>query len=350
MKNNHDSATLLDVARMAKVSLKTASRVLNDSPHIRPETEARVRSAMAKLGYQPNELARGLKAKRSAAIAMIVPNLADPFTASAVQAVQAVARERGHVVILASSGGDIDAEKSELQVMARRQIDGAILVPASGEGSDLNPLLANDVPIVVFDEPIRGEQVDSITVANRRAAREATEHLLWHGYRRILAVGARPYLFTCAERVAGYRAAMKKAGAEKLELLIHHENDLTPDLLSGYLFGPNRVEAIFTLNWVCTMLVLRALNVFEKRIGKDIALISFDDFELADMIGKGLTVVRQPSSELGRQAAQVLFDRMDETGKHEPRKIVLDTEFIVRGSCGCGRGAGAAAPKGTARP
>jgi len=329
------SATLVDVARTAGVSLKTASRVLNDSPELRPATAARVREAMAQLGYQPNELARGLKAKRSATIAMIVPNLADPFTATAVQAVQAVARERGYVVLLANSGGDEDTEKSELQVMTRRQIDGLILVAANSRRSNIKPLLAKNVPIVVFDEPIRGEKIDSITVTNGKGAQEATEHLLGHGYHRILAVGARPYLFTCAERLAGYRSAMKNAGVETTELLLKHENDFTPELLSTFISGPNRVQAIFTLNWVCTMLVLRALNVLNKRIAKDVALISFDDFELADMIPPGLTVVRQPSRELGYEAAKVLFERMADKQKRPPRKIILSTEFIIRGSCGC---------------
>jgi LacI family transcriptional regulator len=331
------TATLVDVALEAGVSLKTASRALNDSPELRPATAARVRQAMARLNYQPNELARGLKVKRSATIAMIAPNLADPFTAAAVQAVQDVARENGYVVILASSGGDVALEESELQVMARRQIDGIILIAANSNTSNVKPLLAKNVPVAVFDEPLRGEEVDTITVTNRKAAREATQHLLDHGYRRILAVGARPYLFTCAERVAGYRSAIKSAGGEPIELLIQHENDLTPEVLSKFVSGPGKVEAIFALNWVCTMLVLRGLNVLKKRIPKDLAFISFDDFELAEMIPPGLTLVRQPSRELGRQAAKALFERIEEPAKHPPRKIVLGTEFIIRGSCGCKR-------------
>jgi len=172
MKTKSDSITLVDVARLAGVSLKTASRALNDSPELRPETGARVLKAMEQLGYQPNELARGLKAKRSAAIAMIVPNLADPFTAAAVQAVQDVARETGHAVILASSGGDAALEEAELQIMLRRQIDGVVLMAASSGKSNLKLLLARNVPIVVFDEPLRGEEVDTITVTNRKSARE----------------------------------------------------------------------------------------------------------------------------------------------------------------------------------
>jgi LacI family transcriptional regulator len=329
------SITLLDVARKAGVSLKTASRALNDSPELRPATAARVREAMSQLGYQPNELARGLKSRRSATIAMIAPNLADPFTAAAVQAVQDVARSQRYVVILASSGGDAALEESELQVMARRQIDGVILIAASSGRNNLKALLAKDVPIVVFDEPVRGEEVDTITVTNRKGARTATEHLLEHGHRRILAVGARPYLFTCAERVAGYRAAVRAAGADPIELLVEHENGLTSGVLAKFVSGPDRVDAIFALNWVCTMGVLRGLNALKKRIPKDVAFISFDDFELAEMIPPGLTVVRQPTRELGRQAANILFERIENKNQGPARKIVLHTEFIVRGSCGC---------------
>lgn len=335
MLERNGSITLIDVARAAGVSLKTASRALNDSPELRPATAARVREVMKQLGYQPNELARGLKSRRSATIAMIAPNLADPFTAAAVQAVQDVARAHRYVVILASSGGDAALEQSELEVMARRQIDGVILIAASSSKNNLKALLAKDVPIVVFDEPIRGEEIDTITVTNRKGAKEATEHLLQHGHRRILAVGARPYLYTCSERVAGYRAAMRAAGAQPMELLVKHEDELTAGLLAQYVSGPDRVEAIFGLNWVCTMGVLRGLNALKKRIPKDFAFISFDDFELAEMIPPGLTVVRQPTRELGREAAKILFDRMKKNNQEPARKMVLPTEFIIRGSCGC---------------
>lgn len=334
LSNRNGSITLVDVARAAGVSLKTASRVLNESSELRPETAARVREAMNKLGYQPNEMARGLKAKRSVAIAMIAPNLADPFTATAVQAVQDVAREHGHVVIMATSGGDVALEESELRAMARRQIDGVVLIAASSNESSLKLFHANEVPVVVFDEPICGEDIDTITVTNRKSAYEATEHLLKHGNRKILAVGARPHLFTCAERVAGYRAAVRKSGAKPIELLVQHERELTADILAPFVSGADSVDAIFSLNWVCTMLVLRGLNTLKKRIPKDIAFISFDDFELAELIPPGLTVVRQPTREMGHRAAKILFENI-EGKKHSPRNIVLSTEFIVRGSCGC---------------
>ena len=327
--------TLADVAKASGVSLKTASRVLNDAPNIRPATAARVRESMQALGYEPNELARGLKSKHSGAIAMIAPNIADPFSAAAIQAVQDVAREHQTVVMLASSGGDAALEASELQFMARRQIDGLILMAANSRENNLKPLLAKDVPIVVVDEPVHGERVDTITVSNRKAARGATQHLIEHRYKRILAVGARPFLYTCSERIAGYRAAMRAAGLVMTEMLVEHERELTPQKLRPYLCGAERVDAIFTLNWVCTMGVLRGLREMKKRIPSDVALISFDDFELAEMIPPGLTVVRQPTHGLGAIAAQTLFERLKDDRGTPARRIVLETEFIVRGSCGC---------------
>lgn len=335
------STTLMDVAREAGVSLKTASRALNNSPELRPATAARVRQAMARLGYQPNELARGLKSKRSAAIAMIAPNFADPFTATALQAVQDVARAHGHVVILAGSGGDVGLEESELQAMIRRQIDGIILIAANTGKSRLDPSLAGRIPVVVFDEPVRGAEVDTITVTNRKAARQAAQHLLGHGHRHILAVGARPSLFTCTERVAGYRAAMRSAGAEPFELLVEHESELGTEALLRIFSGTRPVDAIFSLNWVCSIRVLRALGALGKRIPADVALICFDDFDLAEVIPPGITVVRQPTRELGCRAATSLFERIVATGHQtQPaRKIVLPTEFILRGSCGCRAGA-----------
>ena len=335
MTQKTGSITLMDVAREAGVSLKTASRALNDSPELRPETAALVRKAMLRLGYQPNELARGLKSKRSAAIAMIAPNIADPFTATAIQSVQDVARERGYVVILASSGGDVALEESELQAMVRRQIDGIILIAANSRKSNLRASIAARVPTVVMDEPVRAAEVDTITVTNRKATREATEHLLSHGYRRILAIGARPSLFTCAERVAGYRSAVGSAGTQPIELLVQHEDELTPALLAEFFSGPRPVDAVFSLNWVCAIRVLRGLKALKRNIPTDVAWISFDDFDLAEMIPPGLTVVRQPIRQLADQAARNLFDRMQSKTNLAARKIVLPTEFIIRGSCGC---------------
>ncbi|SNT42874.1 transcriptional regulator, LacI family [Granulicella rosea] len=325
--------TLLDVARLADVSLKTASRVLNNA-RVNEDKVIRVKAAMERLGYRPNELARGLKAQRSAAIGMIVPNLSDPFTANAVNAVQEVARANGFVVILASSGGDVDVERSEIVSLVGRQIDGLIVAPADSRKDSFSDLLPNGVHAVTFDQQLRNADLDSVTVTNRRGTREATAHLLGHGLKRIVAIGARPHLYTCRERVAGYRAAMKAAGIEPRVCLVDHEGMLTPAWLKDQVFDLQQADAILSLNWVCTILSLRGLRELGKTAGRDVPMLSFDDFDLADMLTPALSVVKQPAEMLGREAATLLFERL-KGGRVEPRTLVLPTSLILRESCGC---------------
>jgi len=331
-----NSPTLVDVARSANVSLKTASRVLNGESGLAPATARRVRAVMLKIGYRPNEFARSLKGKKSAAIGMVVPNLADPFSASAVQAVQEFSRSKGHVVILTSSGGDESLEREELETLVRRQVDGLIIAPADGRRNTAESFASANIPVVTFDRPFSGTETDNITVTNSGAAREATEHLLSHGYRRILAVGARPHLYTGAERIAGYTNAMKRAGLKKETYLVENEGKLSYDVIRNLVMNDReKPEAILTLNGITTMLILRVLRQLGIKVGRDIALISFDDFELAEVLTPSLTVVRQPSAELGRQAAELLFKRIEDTIPLPAQSIVLSTTFHIRGSCGC---------------
>jgi LacI family transcriptional regulator len=326
--------TLVDVAREAGVSLKTASRVLNRSKNVSLEKAQKIRDVMERLGYRPNELARGLKAKRSAAIGMIVPNLADPFYANAVHAVQEVARMNGYVLILASSGGEVALERSEIEVLVGRQIDGLLVAPVDSRTDTFSDIIPTGVHAVTFDQVLRNADLDSVTVTNRKSAREATEHMAGHGLQRIVAIGARPHLYTCSERVAGYRAGMKKAALKPRVCLVEHESSLVAEWLAEEVFRVQNADAIFSLNWVCTMLTLRALRQLGKKAGRDIPMFSFDDFELADMLTPGLSVVQQPAEMLGREAAKLLFERLRGHGGHA-RALVLPTSLIVRQSCGC---------------
>ena len=328
--------TLIDVAREAGVSLKTASRVLNGAPDLAAPTAKHVRAVMLRLGYRPNELARGLKGRKSAAIGMVVPNLADPFTATVVHAVQQVARRQGHVVILTSSSGDESLEREELETLVRRQVDGLIIAPTDGRNNTVESFLQAQIPVVAFDRPIHNSNVDSITVTNREASREATEHLISHGYKRILAIAARAHLYTGSERLAGYVNAMGRASLKEETLLVKHEDELTPEIINPLLKSKRgKLDAILTLNGTTTMQVLRVLRRLGQRVGTDVALISFDDFELAEVLASSLTVVRQPSGELGRQAAELLFRKIAGQPELTREALVLPTTFHIRESCGC---------------
>ncbi|HLI03722.1 MAG TPA: LacI family DNA-binding transcriptional regulator [Terracidiphilus sp.] len=337
MKKNH-APTLVDVAREAGVSLKTASRVLNHSANVSQKKAEKIRGVMERLGYRPNELARGLKSRKSAAIGMIVPNLSDPFFSSAIKAAQEEARANGHVVILSSSGGYAEVERREIETLVRRQIDGLVLAPADSREDHLSATIPADLPVVTFDEPVRSAHYDVVTVNNRESARQATAHMIeQHNARNVVAIGARPHLYTCAERVAGYREAMLHAKLTPRACLVEHESQLTPERLEKELFAPGSVDAIFSLNWVCTILALKGLRALGRQAGRDVLLISFDDFELADMLTPSLSAVRQPSEKLGTEATRLLFERLKGERESPPRSLVLPTELVLRESCGCRR-------------
>lgn len=290
---------------------------------------------MARLGYRPNELARSLMTRKSSAIGMIVANLANPFIVSVIKDVQEVARANGYVVVVSSSGGSVDVERAEIETMVRRQIDGLIIAPAETRRDTLSAILPAGLPVVAFDQLIPAAHFDSVTITNRHSARDATQHLLAHGLRRIVAIGTRPYLYTSRERVAGYREAMSHLTLEPRACLVKHESLLTVEWLDKEVLCPHAADAILSLNWVSTLHVLRGLRELGMKVGRDIPLVSFDDFDLGDVLSPRLSVVQQPSEMLGRESARLLFERLKGEAKVPPREVVLPARLIIRESCGC---------------
>jgi len=289
---------------------------------------------MARLGYRPNELARSLMTRKSSAIGMIVANLSNPFIVDVIKEVQEVARSNGYVVTVTSSGGSVDVERSEIETLVRRQIDGLIIAPAENRRDLYSDILPAGLPVVTFDQMVRGAHLDSVTITNRRSARDATQHLVGHGLRRVVAVGTRPHLFTSRERVAGYRDAMNAASLEPRVCMAEHEILLTPEWLDKAALRVHEADAIFALNWVSTLHVLRALRELGMRVGRDIPLMSFDDFDLGDVLNPRLSVVKQPSEKLGRESAKILFERLNGSVRGR-RVMVLPAQLVIRESCGC---------------
>jgi LacI family transcriptional regulator len=332
---HHARPTLQDVADSAGVSLKTASRVLNSEPNVTVKTQTAVKDAMKRLGYHPNELARSLKARRSGVIGVVVPFLSHSFVAGCVQAIHEEADRKGMVVVLALSAGDPKREEKQIGALLRRRVEGLILMSTSPQLLNSEGLGYDKLPTVVFDQPSHDPWIDSVLVPNREAAQEAVEHLLQHGYRRILAVGANPELHTISERLEGYRAAMHAAGFETLELVPEAEGALSIDAISNVLSNEvGRPDAIFTLNSHASVQVLHALNKCGLSIPKDMPLLCFDDFDVADVLQPSLTVVRQPTHAIGENAVSLLMERMNASRRKRGRRLVLRTQMVLRASCG----------------
>jgi LacI family transcriptional regulator, galactose operon repressor len=320
-----------DVAQAAGVSLKTVSRVVNGESGVGTATAERVTDAITRLGFRRNDLARSLRrAHPSATLGLVIEDLANPFYSTIARAVEEVARRRGYIVITASSEESGERERELVATLLSRQVDGLLLVPAACDHSYLRPELAMGVQVVFLDRPPGGLEADAVLIDNAGGARVGVEHLLSLGHRRIALIGDPPELWTLAERLRGYRAALAARGVEFDERLLRlgaHDVAQAELAARALLRLPDPPTAIFAANNRVSVGALRALKAAETRV----ALVGFDDFELADMLPVPVTVVRHDPAELGRRAAELLFGRLD-GHRGAPRTVILPTELVLRGS------------------
>jgi LacI family transcriptional regulator len=325
--------TMRDVAERAGVSLKTVSRVINEEPGVAGPTAERVASAIVELGFQRNDLARSLRQGRSSStIGLVIEDMGNPFYSAIAQAVEAAAADRGCMLITSSCEEDPDRERALVQALLRRRVDALLLVPASRDHGYVEREAGDGTPVVFLDRPPGGIDADTVLLDNRGGARSAIEHLIAHGHRRIACVADPDLLYTAGERLRGFRDAMDGAGIEvDLDLVRLDTHSAEPaeavvrELLA--MAPDRRPTAIFSGNNRHTVGALRALRGLEQ----EIALVGFDDFELADLLAMPTTVVRHDSQELGRRAAELAFMRLDgRTGP--PRHVVVGTELVIRGS------------------
>jgi len=328
--------TMSDVARLAGVGTMTVSRVLNGTANVAEQTAQRVQIAINQLQYRPNELARAFRGHRSRSIGLIVPDLYDSFFANCAHAVTTVAKEHGYSVIITTSSEDPDTEYVEAEQMLRWNVDGMVLIPARLRRSRLTRALFGKTPVVAFDRPVADRTFDVVLVQNMAGARRMVEHLIGHGHQRIGFMGLSRDLFTINARFLGYRRAMRDAGLKEDAFFGCDSQQDTLQAIKKRLHEADPPSAFFASNTLATRYVLAALQNLGVKMPKDLAFAGFDDFDLADLTSPPLTVVRQPTQEMGRVATSLLFDRIErgelpQTGN----RIVLPVEIVLRRSCGC---------------
>jgi len=327
--------TLSDVAKVAGVGVMSVSRVVNGTRRVSRETERRVRAAIERIGYEPNEAARILKGNRARIIGLIVPDLADPFFSAYANAVQEKALEAGYLTLMVASGHRIEVERRETEIMVQRQVAGLLVTPSGSQNDHFVTARKAGIPIVSVDRPLDHVDADAIIVDNRPAASQVTEHLIMHKHRNILCIADDEKIFTKTERVAGYSEVMRRAGLPVRVCLVGPASGSVSDQLGLALDSRPAPTAIFATSNVIALGVLRELQKRSTRIPEKIALIAFDDFDAATLVRPTITVVRQPVVDLGRKAATVLLDRLSAHGCPKASELVLPTELIIRESCGC---------------
>lgn len=330
--------TIREVAKLARVGVMTVSRVINDHPSVRTSTRKRVESAIIQLGYKQNEAARLLKGGRARIIGLIVPDLSDVFFASCAHTVQQIARANGYMTLVASSERDAELEMQEAELMASRMISGLLIVTSLEEGSErLWNLQRPDFPIVAFDRPLPGLETDAVLVENRTGAEGAVRHLMEHGHKRIACIGYDANVYTINERIHGYRDQMRSANLKTdITLGLHNMEDIR-QWVSSAMAREKRPTAVFALNHRTSSFLLRVLTEKKVKVPEEMAIVGFDDFELASVVNPPLTTVLQSPVDLARRSMALLMDRI-RSGKtamdDSPAKIMLPTRLVIRRSCG----------------
>ncbi|MER7398812.1 LacI family DNA-binding transcriptional regulator [Streptomyces sp. NPDC000151] len=322
--------TMKDVAARAGVGLKTVSRVVNGEPGVTPDTERRVQEAITALGFRRNDSARVLRKGRTASIGLVLEDLADPFYGPLNRAVEEVARDHGALLINGSSAEDPAREQELVLALCARRVDGLVIIPAGTDHRYLQPEIAAGVATVFVDRPAGEIDADVVLSDSFGGARDAVAHLIAHGHRRIGFIGDQPRIHTAIERLRGYRAAMDEAGLpvdESWVALGSTAPERVRSAAEAMLAGPAPVTALFSGN---NRVTVTAVRVLADR-PRPVALVGFDDFELADLITPGITVVAQDAARLGRTAASLLFRRLDGTDE-PPQQRVIPTRLIPRGS------------------
>jgi LacI family transcriptional regulator len=322
--------TMRDVAKLAGVSPATVSRVVNNERYIRAQTRESVEHAIAQLGFHRNENARMLRpGQAGSTIALVIEDPANPFWSAITRGVEETARRNQHMLVVGSTGQSFEQERDMLRDLVRRRVDGLLVVPTAHDHLELHTELARHAPMVFIDRVPPGVTADSVVLDNFGGARHAVEHLLSEGHRRIGYIGGDPAVGTGAARRAGYRRALREAGLDydpRLVSLGNHTVEAALAAAAGLLNGTDPATAIFADNNRICVGVLHAAD----RHGTAVGVAGFDDVELADLLTQPVALITYDAVELGRRAAERLFERIGgSTGEIE--ELVLPTSLVLRG-------------------
>lgn len=327
--------SIKDVADAAGVSTATVSRVLSDKPHVRPEIRERVLATVEELNYRPNRVARSLRVQKSNIIGLIVSDIQNPFFTSVVRAVEDTAYGNELTVFLCNSDEDPDKEAIYLDLMQDENVAGVILSPTRQTSDTFADTVKLDIPVVVIDRRVGNAEVDSVIIDNVDSAHRIVKHLLEDGRRRLggmFGLGST----TGRERREGFVRALKEYGLKPLPDAVHFVNarekegyEMTMQLLDL----PQPPDAIFTSNALLSAGTFRALRERNVAIPDEVAFASFDETTWTSLVEPGITVIEQPTYEIGKTATELLLKRLDNPSR-PTREVTLRGKLIIRQSCG----------------
>ncbi len=338
MTRRSSSVTIRDVARQAGVSVATVSRYINQNAPVSPEVAERLDKIMTELRYVPHSAARHLASRKTRVVGLLLNNLHNDFFVPLLNGVEAVIRQKGYNLIIATYHADSRNQMNP--PIGPHNTDGLLVFSDGLFDEDLASLNASGFPMVlVHRTPPPSTPIPSVTVENIEITHKLIDHLIQvHGRRQIMFLRGPEHQEDSAKRELGYKSALQENGIpfdEKLVLNGDFERDIAYQVMDHFLGNGNRVafDAVFTGDDDAAIGVLRALHKHGLRVPEDVAVTGFDDLGFAPFLNPPLTTVRAPTESVGRIAAERLFDLLENQTTDEV--VILPTEIIYRRSCGC---------------
>lgn len=319
-----------DVAKVAGVSTATVSRVLANHARVKEETRQKVLSAVEQLNYRPNLIARSLRVQKSAKIGLLVSDVRNPFFTAISRAVEDAAYEQGYSVLMCNTDENPDKEELYLNVLHDENVAGMIFSPTQQFSAKLSTF-SSDIPLVIIDRAVKSDQVDMVLLDNIAAAYDLTTHLVENGYKRIAGLFGNAST-TGRERNKGFLKALNENQLKPIS-----QQFLSPRIKQGYEAAASllddriRPDAIFTSNSLLTAGVFQAIRDRKLSVPGDVALVGFDQTTWGELVDPPITLISQPTEEIGRTATELLFQRIEEPGR-SPKTVILKGTLIVRKS------------------
>lgn len=332
--------TIKDVAAKARVSTTTVSHVINGTRYVSEDLIERVNHAIRELKYQPNALARSLRNKETGTIGMVTPDNSNPFFAEIARHIEDACFAQGYSVILCNSDQDPQKEQAYIRLLLEKQVDGIVFVAAAARAQSLREITERSIPMVVVDRELPGINADFVMTDHRRGGRLATMHLIERGiergHTRIACIAGPSDVTPSWERVQGYRDALESAGLAYEESLIRRGNFQAP---SGYsamkelltMSAEQLPTCVFACNDLMAIGAIRAISEVGLRVPEDVAVVGYDNISLSSFTNPPLTTVAQPHREMGRLAAELLLDRINDKAARIERRL-LEPALIIRQS------------------
>ncbi|MBM7587333.1 LacI family repressor for deo operon, udp, cdd, tsx, nupC, and nupG [Bacillus pakistanensis] len=326
---------LKEVAERANVSTATVSRVLSNTGKVTEKTRKKVLAAMEELNYQPNFLARQLRKLETKTILVVVPDIANTFFSKVIRGIESVALQNDYQVLLGDSQNNSQSESQYLNHLRYKQVDGVILLTARTD-SRLIEDLSDDYPVVLACEYLEGSRIPTVSIDNISSARKITDHLIKQGHQRIAHISGPMNIILGRDRLKGYEQAMTQNRYEIDQVLVQ-EGDFSYEsgykLMEKFLALQNPPTAVFAANDEMAIGAIKAIKKHRLSVPEDIAVVGFDDIEMASIIEPELTTVAQPTFEIGSTAMDLLLCLMKKE-QLTKKQYVLEDQLVIRQSCG----------------